>query len=315
MNDVVITGIGLVTPFGTGKKFLLSALESASRVTPHKLPALNNTVIQDQLVGTIPDLEVAVKQLPRKLVKFMSTAAIIGCLAGKEACEEATIGQRFEPERVGIFTATGLTSENFDFAPEILKVSLDEKGTFSEKLFGKVGLKLLNPLNSFKILPNMPPCILSIVLGIKGPNLIFNPWAGQAGAALLEGWRAVHQGEVDCAVVGAADNPAAASAVVYLKQMGLLSGAEFPSAAGAYLVFENRARAEKDHVQVYGVIEKIAVSRSAEKAYDPLTPILGRTFAAAAPVLLATMCLGLPRPATLIDHRGTSCSFQFRQTI
>ncbi|MCP4109102.1 MAG: hypothetical protein GY749_26830 [Desulfobacteraceae bacterium] len=314
MNEVVVTGIGVVSPFGIGKEPFISGLKKNIRKEPVPVPEFRGTSLEGQQVGFIPDLKQASKSLPRKLVKFMSQAALIGCIAGKEAANEASVQDRFSPEQVGIFAATGLTAANIDTATGMLNACMDSHGNFSEKLFGEISLGLMNPLNSFQVLPNMPPCILSVLLGIKGPNLIFNPWEGQGGAAILEGLRAVQDGHADCVLAGAADMPSAPSTVVYLKQMNFIKQGEYPSPAGAYLVLESRDRAEQDRQKIYGVLKSVSVQSANENTSDPLAEQIGRTFAAAPAILLASVLMGIGISSKLVGTRGVSVEFRTYRT-
>ena len=85
MVEVAITGIGVVSPFGIGKALFTSALRKDSRVPLSHIPEFRETKLEAVEVGLIPSLDQASKLLPRRLVRFMSQAALIGCLAGKEA--------------------------------------------------------------------------------------------------------------------------------------------------------------------------------------------------------------------------------------
>jgi 3-oxoacyl-(acyl-carrier-protein) synthase len=220
------------------------------------------------------------------MLKYMSDAALLGCLAGRDALENASAKARFSQERVGLYAGTGLATANIDEVRAMVEASIDERGRFSCRLLGKQGLAATNPLLSFKILANMPPCLISIIEGIKGPNLVFTPWEGQTGAALLEAWKAVASGEVDCALAGAADNAAHPATFVYLHQAGLLRRDEYPASGAAYLVFEKLETARRDEKHVYAQIENVSLFPCEEGVHDPLSGQMGRTFAAAPAILL-----------------------------
>lgn len=315
MPEVAITGIGIVSPFGIGKNIFYSSLYNNKTVNPKPLPEFHGTQLENSGVGSVPGLDKASKQFNRKHIKFMSPAALIGCLAGKEAADQAHITERFAPHRIGIFSATGLTAANISESREMLEACMDEDGNFSEILFGEKGLPSLNPLNSFKILPNMPPCILSLILGVTGPNMIFNPWEDQAACAILEGYKAVKEGEADCVLVGAADTPSAAPTVAYLKQHNILPGNTYPSSAGAYLVFESDKIASEHQRKIYGIIKNIEVACSTEPVFDPFSEHIGRTFAAAPALLLAGAVIGITGSRELTGTRGTKFKFLVETNI
>jgi 3-oxoacyl-(acyl-carrier-protein) synthase len=220
------------------------------------------------------------------MLKYMSDAAVLGCLAGREALENSSAKARFSPERVGLYAGTGLATASMDEVRAMVEASIDEGGQFSCRLLGEHGLAATNPLLSFKILANMPPCLISIIECIKGPNLVFTPWEGQTGAALLEAWKAVASGEVDCALAGGADNAVHPAAFVYLHQAGLLGREEYPASGAAYLVFEKWETAKRDGRYIYAQIENVSLFPCDEGVNDPLSERVGRTFAAAPAILL-----------------------------
>jgi 3-oxoacyl-(acyl-carrier-protein) synthase len=285
-NRVVITGMGMVTPLGATFAECARAWREGRRATRQPLPELHGTPLEDIPVATLPGIKAAERLGGRRMLKYMSDAAVLGCLAGREALEDAHAKVRFSPERIGLYAGTGLATADIDEVRAMVEASIDERGQFSCRLLGERGLAATNPLLSFKILANMPPCLISIMECIKGPNLIFTPWEGQTGAALLEAWRAVASGEVDCALAGAADNAAHPATFIYLHQAGLLRLNEYPASGAAYLVFEPLETATKDGRPIYAEIENVSLSPCDEGVEDPLSEPMGRTFAAAPAILL-----------------------------
>ena len=278
VSEVFLTGLGLVSPFGVGSHPFFDGLAAGATGAHRPLLQLEGSPLEGQEVGWVPGLEEALGTLPAKLRKFMSEAAILGCLAGREAWDQAALGGRVDPEQVGIYAATGLTAANYESSRELLSSCIDPGGEFSEALLGSRGLASMNPLDSFRILPNMPPCMLAILLGIRGPSLVFNPFEDQGAAALVEAVLAVAQGDVEAALVGAADTPSAPSSLVYLRQSGLLREDEIPSPGAAYFVLESRSSAS--------TLAKITV-RPSGTWVDVCGPRMGRAYAAAPALALA----------------------------
>ena len=52
-------------------------------------------------------------------------------------------------------------------------------GSLDLERFGRVALRRIRPVLSFKILANMPICFVSIFEGVRGPNAVYTPWEGQ----------------------------------------------------------------------------------------------------------------------------------------
>jgi len=98
---------------------------------------------------------------------------------------------------------------------------------------------------------------------------------------------------VDCALCGAADNPAHPATMVHLAQAGLLRSGEFPAAAAAYLVLERAETAARDGRRAYARIAamKLAALDDGAPTTDPLAARMGRTLAAAPAVLLGLAAL------------------------
>lgn len=309
-REVVVTGIGMVTPLGSTARETGAAWSAGASASRQNLPELAGTALQNAEVARPTEFDVAARLGGRRMLKYMSEAAALGCVAAREALENADVKKRFSPERIGLYAATGLAAASVDDIRATLVVSIGEDGKFSERLFGARGLAATNPLISFKILANMPPCLISVIEGIKGPNLIFTPWEGHSGAALLEAFLAVREGLVDCALTGAADSAAHASTLVFLKQSGFLRDGEFPATGAAYLLLERAETALRDRREIIAVINDIALDSSGSTGSDPLSPRMGRLFAAAPPVLLALECMTSRRAASLTGADGQTFSFE-----
>jgi 3-oxoacyl-[acyl-carrier-protein] synthase II len=289
-DEAVITGMGMVTPLGTSARETLDAWRAGRRARFAPIAELAGTGFEGAEAATVPYFDPGQRLGSRRMLKYMSAAAVLGCVAAHEACSEAGLSRRFRPERVGLYAAVGLAAARIEDVGPMLRQSLDDEGRFSCRLLGEKGLAAANPLLSFKILANMPPCVVAILERIKGPNLIFTPWEGQAGQALLEAWRAVTEGEVDCALVGAAETAAHPSTFVHLKKAGLLREGEHPGDGAAYLVIERAESALAHRQRVYASIVDMEVGISEDGPHDPLAERMGRCFAAAPAISLGIAC-------------------------
>ena len=313
MREVAITGLGMVTPLGTTAAETVSAWGRGESMRTAPLPALSNTPLAGSPVAFLPEFDAAERLGGRRMLKFMSDGAVLGCVAAREAVTQANARERFAPERIGLFAATGLAAADMDQVGRLIENSTDDEGKFSCRLFGEKGLAAINPLTSFRILANMPACIVSILEGIKGPNCILTPWESQAGQALREAWLAVGEGEADCAVTGGEDSPANLSSFVYLRQAGWLRENEAPANAGAYLVLELLERALESGQKVLAVIKDVTVSRESAGG-DPLAERVGRTFAAAPFIMAGLACHHADAPLSIAGADGWTVSIMLERT-
>ncbi len=291
MTEIAITGIGLLTPLGVTAADNLAAWRAGTVAPRAPLPELAETPLAAAPVAQPPAFDAGTMTGNRRMLKYMSPAAVLGCAAAHAAIADAGIIGRYAAERIGLYAGSGLAAANLSEVATTVEHSVDEHGIFSTVCLGRDGLAATNPLLSFRILPNMPPCLISIIEGIKGPNLILTPWAAQTAAALYEAWRAVTDGEVDCAVAGAADTPAQPATFVYLRQAGLLHDGEVPASAAAYLIIERAAAAQAAGRQPYALVRNLKLAQSSEPAADPLAMRCGQSFAAAPAVMLALTAL------------------------
>lgn len=290
MNDVLVTGIGLVTPLGATAAASTLAWKAGAVPLRMTLPELSGTPLAGSQVACPPELDAAARLgRSRRMLKFMSGAAILGCVAAREAVDQAGLAGRVAPERIGLYVGSGLAAADVNEIRGLLEASLDEQGEFSCQRLGTAGLAATNPLLSFKILANMPACLVSILEGIRGPSLIFTPWEADGAAALLEAWKAVASGEVEAAVAGAADTPAHPSTLAYLRQSGRLAPDECAASAAAYLVLEPAGRASSALSLLSWPQLQAATAPEALKRLDGR---LGRCYAAAPAVSLALQLLG-----------------------
>jgi 3-oxoacyl-[acyl-carrier-protein] synthase II len=285
--EVVITGIGMVTPLGATAKTASENWFSGCRADRRPLEELKGTSLAKTEVAVLPGFNPVERLGDRRMLKYMSDAAILGCVAAHEAVQDADIRRRFQPERIGLYAGTGLAAANIKDSVPMIKASTDEKGQLSYNLLGKQGLAATNPLLSFKVLANIPPCLVSILECIKGPNFIFTPWEGQTGAALREAWLAVTSGEVDCALAGGADNAAHPATLLYLKKTGILGELEYAASGASYIVMERLETVRRDGRRIYAQIASIRIRTSDGTVQDPLSERMGRTFAAAPAILIA----------------------------
>jgi len=304
----------MVTPLGATAQATVASWGAGVRAIRRRIPELAGTSLVNSEAAQLPDFDPAKRLGSRRMLKYMSRSAMLGCVSAHEAVEDADVRHRYAPERVGLFAGVGLAAAMLDDILPMLNQSIDEDGKFSCRLLGQRGLAVSNPLLSFKILANMPPCLISIIEGAKGPNYIFTPWEGQTAAALLEAWQAVDSGEVDCALVGAAEDAGHPATLVYLRQARLLSECELAGAGAAYVIMERAERAARDGVHMYARILSMSMRYRRSPGFDdPLAERMGRCFAAAPAMLTALACRV---PGLDVRIRGTDeQEFQARLEI
>lgn len=137
----------------------------------------------------------------RKTLKFMGKQDKLAVAAAGKALREAAIPAAEFRDGLGVYLAVGyIPFERADI--EVLAGNSLRAGAFSMDLFSRQALDQINPLLTFRCLPNMPLFHVSLNFGIQGPSFVTYPGAGQFYLALERAVRALQAGKVAHALVG-----------------------------------------------------------------------------------------------------------------
>ncbi len=204
-HQIVITGIGVVSPIGIGSDaFWASLREHRGGVRDLALfegPGLPITIGAD-----VADFDPKRFVRPRKSLKVMSRDIQMAFAAADLACEQA--GHHavpFAPERMGVL-----------FGSETIPCDLDELagafwscmtgGKFDFHRWGEKALPEMYPLWMLKYLPNMPACHIAIAQDARGPNNSIVLGDVSSLLAVTEAARVIERGQADVIVAGGASS-------------------------------------------------------------------------------------------------------------
>lgn len=137
----------------------------------------------------------------RKTRKFMGRQDELAVVAAARALESASLSAPLG-ERCGLYAAVGyIPFEEADIV-QLLEASLDGDA-FSMQRFSTNAFSALNPLLTFRVLPNMPAFHISLNFDIQGPYAVSYPGAAQFYVALEEAFAALKSHAIDVALVAA----------------------------------------------------------------------------------------------------------------
>lgn len=186
-RDVVITGIGLVTPIGSSiPEVLDNLLHTRSGIgvwsSPETSKPLPAGMVQSDFASRFTKLE-----LP-----YLDRVSQITCVAAQSAMADAGIDDfhAFE-QRAGLYygsVAGGIKTQQ-DWARQ----------------FYVEGLEVARPYTIMAIMLNAAPVMVSIRHGIKGPVLANSSACSSSGVAIGEACRALRDGYLDIAIAGGAE--------------------------------------------------------------------------------------------------------------
>lgn len=263
MAEVVVTGIGLVTPLGCDSGNVLDRIlrdEKAFQPVPYALSSYC------PVFAPVTGFNAARHFPENKTLRLMNRDAQMAVVAARLAMQDAAVvpGELYPAEDIALYGATGLSGMPSAEIASLIKNAVGADGSLDLKRFGQVALRRIRPVLSFKILANMPICFVSIFENLRGPNAVYTPWEGHGAQAIAAGIRAVGDGDVPCAVVGACDVKTHALSFLSLQQLGLFGSwkrhgsGSVPGEGAAFLVLERRENAVCRGARVYASIRGYA---------------------------------------------------------
>ena len=259
MVEVVVTGIGLVTPLGCEPDTVLDRIVRGQQAIQ---PAPFGTSVACPVFAPVADFDAAEYFPDNKTLRLMNRDAQMAVVAARLAMRDAGLvpGELYPAEEIALYGATGLCGMPPAEIAGLLRNAAAADGSLDLERFGQVALRRIRPVLSFKILANMPICFVSIFENLRGPNAVYTPWEGQGAQAIAAGVRAVVEGEVPCAVVGGCDVKTHALAFLSLQQLGVFDSwrrhgtGSVPGEGAAFLVLEQRAAAVRRGARVYATV-------------------------------------------------------------
>ncbi len=202
LNDIVITGIGCVTPLGIGcEDFRRRLLAGDCAIRPYA--TLSDDALTTFYAAGIDDFDGKLYVTPRKALKVMGREVQIAYSAAHLAWQDAGLTDFLPvPERMGVVYGTEmLPGDIADMRESIMACVTARRMDFSK--WGGAFAKHIFPLWMLKYLPNMPSCHVGIAVDARGPN---NSLAMEEASGLLalgEAASIIQRGAADLMIVGA----------------------------------------------------------------------------------------------------------------
>lgn len=266
--EIVITGLGVVSPLGIGKEPFVSALEqglSGVRTLPDA-HAQNGPLFGAEVRDFNPKEFVK----PRKSLKVMSRDIQLGVTAAELAFTDAGLdSQSLDPERIGVdFGADMIHCMPEDVASAYRQCIVD--GKFDPTRWGESAMAEIYPLWMLKYLPNMPACHIAIARDARGPNNSHSLAECSSLTAIAEAARVIQRGHADIMIAGGTgsrmspvvwvrnsllpvsrrvDRPEAASRPFDRDRDGFVNGE-----GAAAFILESRRHAEARRARILGQI-------------------------------------------------------------
>lgn len=311
MIDVVVTGVGVVTPIGIGADAmwdgLMSGRSGAAQIAQFDASGLPTTIASE-----VRDFDPASYVNPRE-VSRTDRFTQLGLAAAQLAVEDADASDLpIEPARVGVIVGSGIGGlATIEREHESLRAG---------------GPRRVSPFTVPKLMPNAAAGAIAMMWGYKGLNYAPSSACATGAHAIGEAYMAIRSGMCDVMLAGGSEAAITPLAVAAFTRMGALStrnddpesasrpfdakrdGFVFGEGAGV-LVLERRDVAEKRGANVLAVLAGYGASADAHHVTQPDPEGAGATLAMRA----ALQGAGLnPEDIDYLNAHGTSTPYNDR---
>ena len=210
MRRVVITGLGVVSPIGTGvKKFWsnltagVSGIEIIKRFNPIELG------LPVHIAGEVKDFEPE-KYFDKKDAQKVSDFIKFAVGAADEAIKDSGLDQvSVDPYRVGVIIGTGIGGLR----------DIEEQ----QKILMEKGPRRVSPFFIPYGISNMASGLVAIRYGFKGPNYCVVSACATGNHAIGDAMRLIQRGDIDIAIAGGCESAITPLGVAGFASMKALS--------------------------------------------------------------------------------------------
>lgn len=191
---VVITGIGALTPIGTGVEGLWAGLkrrESAVRT----ISRFDPSPFRSHIAAQVDDFD-PTDYMDRNRARRTERYAQFALAASKLAIEDAGLDPSAEdPERAGVLMGSALGGVAYG------------ENQFTN--YVHKGVRGVDPMLALAVFNGAASCNVAIEYGFSGPNSTNGMSCASGAMAIGEGWRAIRSGEADMIIAGGVEAPLA----------------------------------------------------------------------------------------------------------
>lgn len=205
--DVVVTGLGAVTPVGLSApetwQALLAGRSGVGRITQFD-PSAHSVQIAAEVKGFDPSVYVDPKTAKR-LERFTQFAVA----ASTQALADSGLSVDGNADRVGVVMNTGGGG-----------TGLVERETI---VLAERGPRRVSPLFVPMMMSNIGACQVSIELGLRGPAVTATAACASGVQAIVDGIRLIREGDADAIVAGGSEGAVTPLSIAGMANMRALS--------------------------------------------------------------------------------------------
>ncbi len=272
MRRVVVTGIGVVSPNGIGRRAFSEAIvEGRSGVG--LIESFDTSGQAIRIAGEVKGFDVAPYLGDhKKNLKVMSRAVRFAVGAGALAVEDSGLDpSKVDPATFGVCMGTGITPMDLGELVGPMSRAIGRDGTFDVGRFAEAQSESIFPLWLLKHLPNMAAAHLSILHHAMGPNNTIVTACAAGTQAVGEAFRLIRRGDADLMMAGGCDSRLDPLLMVAYQAMKAVSISTRPPSevsrpfdgrrdgfvlgeGAAVLILESLSRARRRRARIYAEV-------------------------------------------------------------
>jgi 3-oxoacyl-[acyl-carrier-protein] synthase II len=221
-TNVVITGLGVVSPIGIGRDAFWAALcQGKSGI--RRIESFDASALPIGIAAEVEQFVPTAYVTKRKSLKLMCRDAQFGVAAAMMAAEDAGVDSTtVDPERLGVVLGADRICSPIDDCEATYRACLVD-GRFDFNLWATRGMAEAYPLGFLRVLPNMIASHVSIMQDARGPNNTIHEAEVSGLTAVTEAARVIQRGAADVMIAGGASSEMSPFDCVRRCAMGILS--------------------------------------------------------------------------------------------
>lgn len=302
---VVITGVGIISPIGTGKKTFWEGIVEG-RSGAGRISVFKDSALPVKIAAHVKDFN-PLDYMDRRCVKRTDRASQFAIAASRMAVEDAGLKIPYgDGQRIGVIIGSGAGG---------LAFGEEQCCSFLTK-----GYQSVSPFLSIIVFGGAVSSMISYELGLKGRSITVSTGCTGSTDAIGHAFEALQQGDIDLLITGGAEAPISPVIISSFYSMGILSThnddpqhASRPfdrlrdgilvSEGSGILVLEELEHARNRNAHIYAEIVGYAAT---DDAYHITTPAPDGQEAARAITLALHKAKIKPEEVNYINAHGTA---------
>jgi 3-oxoacyl-[acyl-carrier-protein] synthase II len=192
---VVITGVGIISPIGkTKEEFWSSVVNGKSGAA--KLTCFDSSYFTSHIAAEVKDFDPASYGLNPKELRRMDRFVQLAVCASKMAVEDSKLDlDKEDRNRIGVYVGSGIGGLH----------TIEEQVHLYFQRGPEKGPAKMSPFLIPMLIVNMGSGMVSILLGLKGPNSAVATACATSNNAIGDAFRVIQRGDADVMVAGGAE--------------------------------------------------------------------------------------------------------------